>query len=96
MEKNPSTFLYLSLNLDISQHRFASIVAFDFVADLAKKAVTNQLNRKDVGISSGPATYVGGGTSEAVLPSGNADACQDVQDNIDTIVGIVTIGDVCN
>ena len=68
-----------------------SIVAFDFVADLAKKAVTNQLNRKDVGISSGPATYVGGGTSEAVLPSGNANACQDVQDNIDTIVGIVTV-----
>ena len=68
-----------------------SITAFDSVALYAKKAVTNQLNAKDVGISSGKATYAGAGTSIPVLPSGNAAACIDVQDEIETIVGIVTV-----
>jgi hypothetical protein len=68
-----------------------SIVAFQSVKQYAKKAVTNQLNRKDVGISSGKASYAGAGTSIPVLKSGNPLACIDVQDSIDSLVGIVTV-----
>ena len=67
-----------------------SVVSFDAVASYAKKAITNQLNLKDVGISSGKASYAGAGTSIPVLLSGNALACIDVQDNIDTLVAITT------
>ena len=68
-----------------------SVTAFESAGEYMKDAVTNQLYVKDVGISSGPATYVGGGTSVPVLRSGNALACVDVQDNIDALVGIVTV-----
>jgi hypothetical protein len=68
-----------------------SIVAFDAAGDYSKKAITNQLNRKDVGISSGKASYAGAGSSIAVLQSGNPLACIDVQDSIDSLVGIVTV-----
>jgi len=67
-----------------------SVYAFNTLGEYTKKAVTNQLNYKEVGISSGPPTYVGGGTSVPVLPSGNPDSCIDVQNSIDTLVGIVT------
>jgi hypothetical protein len=67
-----------------------SVVSFIALGDFAKKAVTNQLNRKDVGISSGPQLFGGEGDSELVLQSGNANACLDVQDNIDTLVAITT------
>ena len=67
-----------------------SVYAFNTLGEYSKKAITNQLNYKEVGISSGPPTYVGGGTSVPVLPSGNPDSCTDVQATIDTLVGIVT------
>ena len=67
-----------------------SITAFAAVRDYAKKAVTNQLNIKNVGVSSGPATYGGTGSLIPVDPSGNANSCADVQSNIDNLVGIVT------
>jgi hypothetical protein len=67
-----------------------SVTAFNSARDLMKKAVTNQLNFKNLGISSGPATYGGIGTSLLVLQSGNENSCTDVQANIDTLVGIVT------
>jgi hypothetical protein len=68
-----------------------SLVAFDSASDLMKKAVTNQLFYKDVGISSGKASYAGAGTSIPVLKSGNPDSCIDVQANIENLVGIVTV-----
>jgi hypothetical protein len=67
-----------------------SVYAFRSVGTYAKKAITNQLNRKDVGISSGPAIYGGPGIGITVYPSGNPNSCTDVQSNIDTLVGIVT------
>jgi hypothetical protein len=68
-----------------------SVYAFLALGDYSKKAITNQLNTKDVGISSGPATYGGPGIAITVYPSGNPDACADVQSNIDNLVGIVTV-----
>jgi len=73
-----------------TSERDQSVYAFNSLRDFANKAITNQLNYKEVGISSGPATYGGGGESIPVLPSGNPDSCTDVQDNINTLVGIVT------
>jgi hypothetical protein len=67
-----------------------SLYAFNSVGTYAKKAITNQLNIKDVGISSGPSTYGGVGAAITVYPSGNPDSCADVQSNIDNLVGIVT------
>jgi predicted RNA-binding protein with PUA-like domain len=67
-----------------------SLYAFNSVKSYAKKAVTNQLNYKDVGISSGPSIYGGVGIALTVYPSGNPDSCADVQTNIDNLVGIVT------
>ena len=67
-----------------------SITAFQSAREYAKKAVTNQLNIKNLGISSGPAIYGGGGGNIPVLPSGNSNSCTDVQDAINTLVGIVT------
>jgi len=67
-----------------------SITAFNALRDYSKKAITNQLNYKEVGISSGPAVYGGAGGDIPVLPSGNPDSCTDVQDAINTLVGIVT------
>ena len=69
-----------------------SLVAFSAARDYSKQAITNQLNQKNVGISSGKASYAGAGTSIPVLPSGNPDSCTDVQNTIDTLVGIVTVG----
>jgi hypothetical protein len=67
-----------------------SITAFNALRDYSKKAVTNQLNYKEVGISSGPANYTLGGPNIQVLPSGNVDSCTDVQQAINSLVGIVT------
>ena len=67
-----------------------SVTAFNASRDLMKKAITNQLNFKNLGISSGPASYGGIGTSLLVLQSGNPNSCADVQSNIDNLVGIVT------
>jgi len=69
-----------------------SLAAFSAARDYSKRAVTNQLNQKNLGISSGPATYGGPGIALTVYPSGNADSCTDVQATINTLVGIVTVG----
>jgi hypothetical protein len=73
-----------------TSERAQSVYAFNSLRDYCKKAITNQLNNKDVGISSGPATYGGPGIAITVYPSGNPDSCTDVQENINTLVGIVT------
>ena len=70
--------------------RLQSVYSFNSLRDYCNKAITNQLNLKDVGISSGPATYGGPGIGITVYPSGNPDSCTDVQDNINNLVGIVT------
>ena len=69
-----------------------SLVAFNYVGNYAKKAITNQLNIKNIGISSGPQIYGGPGIAITVYPSGNTDSCTDVQSAINTLVGIVTVG----
>jgi hypothetical protein len=73
-----------------TSERQQSVYAFNAVRDYAKKAITNQLNAKNLGISSGPSTYGGGGGNISVDPSGNQNSCTDVQSNINTLVGIVT------
>ena len=73
-----------------TSERLQSVYSFNSLRDYCKKAITNQLNVKDVGISSGPATYGGPGIAITVYPSGNPDSCTDVQQNINTLVGIVT------
>jgi hypothetical protein len=69
-----------------------SLVAFNAAKNYANMAITNQLNLKNIGISSGPATYGGLGIGITVYPSGNSDSCTDVQQNINNLVGIVTVG----
>lgn len=73
-----------------TSEREQSVYAFNTLRDYAKRAITNQLNYKEVGISSGPANYNLGGPIIPILPSGNPESCTDVQDNINTLVGIVT------
>ena len=73
-----------------TSERIQSVYSFNTLRDYSKKAITNQLNYKEVGISSGPAIYGGGGGNIPVLPSGNSNSCTDVQDTINTLVGIVT------
>lgn len=64
-----------------------SIYAFHQARDLMKQAITNQLTYKEVGISSGPSVYNGPGGNVGVT---SITACTDVQNAIDTLVGIVT------
>ena len=66
-----------------------SVYAFSAARDLMKGAITNQLNFKDVGISTGPAEYGGGGGN---LPNTSPDSCTDVRDAVNTLVDIVTVG----
>ncbi len=66
-----------------------SAYAFGAARDLMKGAITNQLNFKDVGISTGPALYNGPGGN---LPNTSPDSCTNVQNTVDTLVGIVTVG----
>ena len=67
-----------------------SITAFAAVRDYAKKAVTNQLNAKNLLVSAGLSTYGGTGSINPVYQSGNENACADVQSNINNLVGIIT------
>jgi hypothetical protein len=64
-----------------------SIYAFEQARDLMKQAITNQLAVTDVGISTGPSVYNGGGGD---LENTDTNACTDVQNTIDTLVSIVT------
>ena len=67
-----------------------SIAAFAAASDYAKKAITNQLNIKNLEVSSGSSNYDGGGGLIPVNLSGNVNSCADVQSNIDNLVGIIT------
>jgi hypothetical protein len=69
-----------------------SIFAFHQARDLMKSAITNQLGYKELCISPGPSIYGGSGGNVGVT---SITACTDVQNAIDTLVGIVTtvIGD---
>jgi hypothetical protein len=64
-----------------------SVYAFNQARNLMKKALTNQLTYKEVGISSGPAIYDGTGGNVGIT---SISACTDVQDTIDTLVSIIT------
>jgi hypothetical protein len=64
-----------------------SVYAFRSAGGYMKNALTNQLYVKNLGISSGPATYNGGGGSIGI---GSTASCADVQSNVDNLVGIVT------
>jgi hypothetical protein len=67
-----------------------SIVAFNAVRDYANKAVTNQLNIKNLEVESGPSIYGSGGSLIPVNQSGNENSCADVQSNINNLVNIIT------
>jgi hypothetical protein len=67
-----------------------SITAFNAAREYAKKAVTNQLNFKNLSVSSGLSTYQGTGSSIPVDQSGNENSCADVQSNINTLINIIT------
>jgi hypothetical protein len=87
------TNFYFNGNVSVgigTSERLQSVYAFNSLGNYTKKAITNQLNYKEIGISSGPATYGGPGIAITVYPSGNPDSCTDVQANINTLVGIVT------
>ena len=57
-----------------------SITAFNSIRDYAKKAITNQLNVKDLTITADPLT----GDNQ------DPNSCADVQTNIDNIIAIIT------
>jgi hypothetical protein len=67
-----------------------SITAFNAARDYAKKAVSNQLNAKNLLVSAGLSTYAGIGSTVPVDQSGNVNACADVQNTINTLVSIIT------
>ena len=67
-----------------------SAYSFGVVGEYCKKAITNQLNYKELDLSVGFSTYPNVGISQPILSSGNPDSCADVQSNIDNLVGIVT------
>jgi hypothetical protein len=61
-----------------------SVTAFNAIATYAKKAITNQLNNKDLTIA--PDTNPGIGTTSNVNPY----SCANVQTNIDNLISIIT------
>jgi hypothetical protein len=67
-----------------------SITAFNAAREYAKKAVSNQLNAKNLLVSAGLSTYAGIGSTSPVNQSGNENACVDVQNSINTLVSIIT------
>jgi len=67
-----------------------SVVAFNMARDMMKKALTNQLYTKDLTLTSGPATYGGGGGNIPVSVSGNAASCTDVQSAVNTLTALIT------
>ena len=62
-----------------------SVYAFNSVRDYAKKAITNQLNIKDLTITADPNPGIG--TTSNINPY----SCTNVRDTIDTLVGIATV-----
>ena len=67
-----------------------SITAFNAARDYAKKAISNQLNVKNLSVSAGLSTYGGSGSIIPVDQSGNGNACADVQNSINTLISIIT------
>jgi hypothetical protein len=67
-----------------------SVVAFNAAKEMVKKAITNQLYFKNLSVSSGPATYSGGGADVPVSQSGNSASCADVQQAVNNLFAIVT------
>jgi hypothetical protein len=65
-----------------------TIYGFQQAGIQMRNAITNQLTNKNLGISSGPTTYTG--TKVDAVGVANTTACTDVQNNITTLVGIVT------
>ena len=67
-----------------------SLTAFSTLFTQMKKAITNQLSFKDIGITPGDAIYGNSNNPQGNLPSGNPAACADIQTQIDTLGAIVT------
>ena len=67
-----------------------SLTAFSTLFTQMKKAITNQLSFKDIGITPGDAIYGNSNNPQENLPSGNPAACADIQTQIDTLGAIVT------
>ena len=65
-----------------------TIYGFQQAGIQMRNAITNQLTNKNLGISSGPTTYTG--TKVGAVGVTSTTACTDVQNNITTLVGIVT------
>ena len=64
-----------------------TIFGFQEAGTQMRRAITNQLTNKNLGISSGPTEYDGGGENVGVS---STTACTDVQNSIVSLVGIVT------
>ena len=67
-----------------------SLTAFAKLFTEMKKAITNQLYFKDIGITPGDAIFGNSNSPQENLPSGNPAACADIQSQIDTLGAIVT------
>lgn len=65
-----------------------TIFGFQQAGIQMRRAITNQLTNKNLGISSGPTTYTG--TKVGAVGVASTAACTDVQNNITSLVGIVT------
>lgn len=72
----------------LSGEEAESIYAFVQARDLMKSAISNQLTITDLTVTEGPATYGGGG---GTISRTSTSACSDVQSNINSLVGIVTV-----
>ena len=83
---NPQTGIKIANGL--SGEESEADTAFTMAASMMKKAVTNQLYIKDLTITAGPASYGVAGPNIAVLQSGNAAACVDVQTAVETLANI--------
>jgi len=64
-----------------------TIFGFREAGTQMRRAITNLLTNKNLGISSGPTEYGGGGGNVGVS---NTTACTDVQNSVVSLVGIVT------
>jgi hypothetical protein len=65
-----------------------TIYGFQQAGIQMRNAITNRLTNKNLGISSGPTSYTG--TKVGAVGVTSTAACTDVQNNITTLVGIVT------
>jgi len=80
---NPSTGIKIANGL--SGEELEADTAFTMAVEMMKKAVSNQLYIKDLTLTAGPASYGVPGPDIAVLQSGNAASCIDVQTAVETL-----------